>query len=132
MHIIIDDALFKPKPRLPPIDWEGLIGSLKDVEVPPAVTGTLLAWGALGFYRGCRFQNTLHKINMQKYERHQKGKKPEQFYFMNGVFGAFTSLAYLFPVVNLLYISKEVWRLEMYLIGMEVDTESKEYNQLCL
>ena len=134
MHIIIDDALFKPKPRLPPIDWKLVFESLRsinEIEVPPVVTGTLFAWGALGFYRGCRYQNIIHKINMQKYERLKKGKKPEQFYFMNGVFGACTSFAYLFPFVNLFYLSKELWRLEMYLRGIEVDTESKDYNQLC-
>ncbi len=136
MYIFIDDnqihRISRPAIKLPPIDIKALCEYLENVELSPLASGALLAWGALGFYRGCRFKFCLHNANLKRYELTNRGKKPEQVYFMTGIFGAFTSLAYFIPVVNLLYITKELWRLELYLRGVEVDTESIYYNRLCM
>jgi len=51
-------------------------------------------------------------------------------YFMTGTFGLLTSFLYYVPLINLSYISKELWRLETYLRGIEVNTDSEEYNKL--
>ncbi len=136
MQIIIDDKLFKPKkpdPQFESNDLKPLFVYLSTVEIHPTVGIALFGWGFLGFYRGCRYHSWCHKRDLKIYERKSnknKGKKPQQFYFITGAFGLLTSFLYYFPVINLCYVSKELWRLETYLRGIEVDTDSEEYNKL--
>ncbi len=136
MQIIIDDKLFKPKkpdPQFEPIDLKPLFEYLSTVEIHPTVGFALFGWGVLGFYRGCRYHSWCYKRDLKIYERKSnknKGKKPQQMYFMTGAFGLLSSFLYYVPLINLCYISKELWRLETYLRGIEVDTDSEEYNKL--
>jgi hypothetical protein len=136
MYIFIDDnqihRISRPAIKLPPIDLKPVFQYLENVELSPLASGALIAWGALGFYRGCRRQVYLHNANLKRYELTNKGRKPEHIYFMTGICGAFTSFAYLIPGINLFYMAKELWRLELYLRGVEVDTESFHYNRLCM
>jgi hypothetical protein len=134
MQIIIDDKLFKPKkPESEPIDLKPLFEYLSTVEIHPTFGFALFGWGVLGFYRGCRYHSWCYKRDLKIYERKSnknKGKKPQQMYFMTGAFGLLTSFLYYVPLINLSYISKELWRLETYLRGIEVNTDSEEYNKL--
>lgn len=134
MQIIIDDKIFKPKkPEPEPIDLKPLFDSLSTIEIHPSVGIALFSWGILGFYRGCRYHYWCYKRDLRNYEKKSnkyKGKKPQHFYFMTGAFGLLSSFLYYVPLINLCYVSKELWRLETYLRGIEVDTESEEYNKL--
>ena len=144
MQIIIDDKLLRPVEKKPEFDAEKFIKAVEEIansievdKFHPVTKTILFAWGALGFYRGVRYQSCLYKKEMDKYNnslRRKKhvGKKPESFYFGRCCFGLLTSALYFVPLINLFYISKEMWRLEVFIRGLDEDTESERYNHLCI
>lgn len=118
-------------------DLRPLIEFIESIEfdkIPTAVKVGAFAWGALGFYRGIRYRSWKYRQELLKYEklleRKKHAKKPEQFYVATIAFGLLSSFVYHVPIANLFYLSKELWRLEVWLRGLDEDTESESYNTL--
>ena len=142
MHIIIDGKVFKLEQK-PAFDLKGFLKSVEPIvssiefdKIHPNIKLGLFAWGTLGFYRGVQYNNILHKKELNKYnDLLNRGivtrKRPQQYYLSKFAYGLFTSFMYFVPVVNLFYIAKEFWRLEIFLRGLDEDTESDQYNHLC-
>jgi hypothetical protein len=142
MHIIIDDKIFKVE-RKPAFDLKGFLKSIEPVvssiefdKIHPNIKLGLFAWGALGFYRGSKYHSMLYQKELDKHNKLlERGivtrKRPEQYYVGKFAYGLFTSFMYFVPGVNLFYIAKEIWRLEIFLRGLDEDTESEQYNHLC-
>jgi len=86
---------------------------------------SLSSWGLLGFYRG-----------LKSYDyHHEKSKtrtyiKPEPYLysakFFNGILGC---LFYLNPVLIIVTVPKEIYRIEVNLRGLESEKKSDRYNE---
>lgn len=143
MQIIIDDRLLKPVEKKPEFDAEKFVKAIESYvqsiefdKFHPAQKAFVFAWGALGFYRGMKFHTCLYKKELNKYNNLPRNKKltckkPEQYYLSTCSFSLLTSVLYFVPLVNLFYVAKEIWRLEVYIRGLDEDTESERYTHLC-
>jgi hypothetical protein len=99
------------------------------------------AWGGLGIYRGVKLYNyeynckfISYKKEKEKYYKKEKEKyfflepeKPNYFYaecFGYGIFGGFI---YINPFTLVLSISKELYRLEVNIRGINEEKEKRSF-----
>lgn len=108
-------------------------------------------WTALGFYRGIQSQDYEYKQDLKKYQlqiekdKADRIKYPEYYksifydppravtpkYLLTGmVYGLYGSFLYVIPVTCVLYMIKELYRIEIYARGLEGEKTKKYYNTL--
>lgn len=91
------------------------------------------AWAGLGFYRGVKLYNYKYNYEVIEYEKKEdkkKDKKPTYFYaycFGSGIFGG---LIYVNPFFLPVTISKEIYRLEVNIRGMNEEKEKHLFYEI--
>ena len=88
------------------------------------IIAATVGWGSLGFYRG------LNEYDY-KYEQNKKMGRRE-LYLYSGKFtgGLFGCLFYLNPFLTIFMVSKEIYRLEVNLRGMDTEKQTAKYNEI--
>jgi len=110
----------------------------------------------LGYYRGIQHYEYNHKIDIKKYhekmirynndiKRYNKDiisypnidfskpeapPKPNKFFLSNIGYGISGSIIYLCPIVNIVYIPKEFYQVEIYLRNLKDEKTKRYYNTL--
>ena len=88
------------------------------------IIAATVGWGSLGFYRGINEYD-------YKYEKNKKmGRNKTYLYSGKITGGLFGCLFYLNPFLSIFTISKEIYRLEVNLRGMEYEKTTDRYNEL--
>lgn len=82
------------------------------------------AWGSLGFYRG------MHEYDYDHEKNKNMGRKKTYFYSAKIANGFLGCLFYLNPILAFPMFSKEIYRIEVALRGMECEKKTDKYNQL--
>lgn len=88
------------------------------------IIAATVGWGSLGFYRG---------MNEYDYKYEQKIKMGRrELYLYSGKFtgGFIGCLLYLNPLLSIMTIPKEIYRLEVNLRGMEYEKTTDRYNEI--
>jgi hypothetical protein len=92
-----------------------------------------IGFTGLGFYRGVKLYNYTYNykcIEYEKEENKKKDKKPKYFYsrcFGAGLFGGFI---YVNPFILPITISKEIYRLEVNIRGMNEEKEKPSFYEI--
>ena len=90
-------------------------------------------WIGLGCYRGVKLYNYTYNYNCIEYEKEEnkkKDKKPTYFYaecFGAGLFGGFL---YVNPFLLPITISKEIYRLEVNIRGLNEEKEKHSFYEI--
>ena len=90
------------------------------IDIANAKTGLLAGWAALGFFRGTqsyRYQCSKDKTNLHLYSNQ----------FMYGLAGVF---CYVNPLVGIVVVYKEIYRLEVNLRNIEHAKAGNYYNEV--
>lgn len=88
------------------------------------IIAATVGWGSLGFYRG------LNEYDY-KYEQNKKMGRRELYLYSGKITGGlFGCLFYLNPFLAIFMVSKEMYRLEVNLRGMEPEKQSAKYNEI--
>ena len=88
------------------------------------IIAATVGWGSLGFYRG------LNEYDY-KYEQNKKmGRHKTYLYSGKFTCGLMGILFYLNPLLSVITIPKEIYRLEVNLRGMEYEKTTDRYNEL--
>ena len=114
-------------------------------------------WGMYGFYRGTQHYSYTYNEDMEKYnqklhfdynkdmERYNDNInkypticfhkpvapiKPTKFYMTSMLYGLAGSFLYLYPVTGVIYIFKEIYRLEINVRGIDDAKKTSYYNSL--
>lgn len=93
------------------------------------IAGTIVSWGALGFYRG---------FNEPDYEYQHKKSINQPFmyskefiiYFKKIGNGLLWSGMYINPIIFFLIFPKEIYRLEVDIRGLEDEKKTEAYKRL--
>ena len=82
-------------------------------------------WSLLGFKRGLN----LYDYNYNKFNSYSDKKEPYMYStkFANGLLGVFV---YVNPILLVITIPKEIYRLEVNIRGLEDEKKTIYYNQL--
>jgi hypothetical protein len=84
------------------------------------------SFALLGVYRGIRSYNYDFEIYRQMHMQNNK----TYLYTGAAIRGAMYGILYTCPILNLFIISKEIYRLEVNLRGMQEEMENREYYEL--
>jgi hypothetical protein len=88
-------------------------------------------WVALGFYRGTKHYEYDYKNQCIQYEKNKKySEKPQYFYSSCIGIGLFGSFIYVNPFLFPLIITKEFYRLEVNIRGLDEEKDKKDYYHL--
>lgn len=90
-------------------------------------------WVALGFYRGVKLYNYKYKYELIEYEKKEDkkySKKPTYFYAACFGSGTFGGLMYVNPFFIPIIISKEIYRLEVNIRGMNEEKEQPSFYEI--
>jgi len=79
------------------------------------------SWGGLGFIRG---------VNSYKYTQEKSYKKEAYLYTSSVMHGFVGSLMYVNPIFLPFFIYKEIYRLEANIRDLELEKNSRYYNEL--
>lgn len=91
------------------------------------------AWTGLGFYRGVKLYNYKYNYELIEYEKEENkkyAKKPTYFYgecFCSGIFGG---IIYINPIFLPVTFSKEIYRLEVNIRGMNEEKEKPSFYEI--
>ena len=91
------------------------------------------AWIGLGFYRGVKLYNYTYKYNCIEYEKEEnkkKHKKPTYFYASCFGLGLFGGLMYVNPFFLPITISKEIYRLEVNIRGLNEEQKKHSFYEI--
>jgi hypothetical protein len=91
---------------------------------PSIVIASISSWGLLGFYRG------LNEYDYKYEQNKQMGRHRTYLYSSKITGGLFGCLFYLNPFLAIFMVSKEMYRLEVNLRGMEPEKKSAKYNEI--
>ena len=87
---------------------------------------TIFAWTGLGFNRGINSYNYQYSHN--KLYQHSENKK--YLYTDAFMWGLGSILVYLNPVMAVIVMGKEIYRLEIKLRGLEDEKKTEYYNKV--
>lgn len=90
-------------------------------------------WGALGFYRGCKLYNWDYKedcILYNKEENKKYYKKPQYFFSSCAAYGLTGIIFYANPFFLVITFSKEIYRAEVNIRGLNEEKEKRHYYTL--
>lgn len=88
------------------------------------IIAATVGWGSLGFYRG------LNEYDYKYEQNKQMGRHQTYLYSGKITGGLFGCLFYLNPFLAIFMVSKEMYRLEVNLRGMEPEKQSAKYNEI--
>jgi len=91
------------------------------------------AWVGLGFYRGVKFYNYKYNYKLIEYDKEENkkyAKKPTYFY--SGCFGSaiLCGFTYINPLFLPMTFSKEIYRLEVNIRGMNEEKEKPSFYEI--
>lgn len=97
----------------------------------------LAAWGLLGFYRGTQYYQFKHNTDLKQYEEKKKLyststylEKPVKYYSIQFAVGVWGSCIYIMPLIGLIPVIKEIYRLEINLRGIKDKQNNEAYYNL--
>jgi len=98
----------------------------------------LAAWGLLGFYRGTQYYKYQYNSKLKYYEEKMKRdpiifshlEKPEKYYSLQFGLGIWGTCVYIMPIIGLVPLLKEIYRLEINLRGLKDKQETDSYYNL--
>jgi hypothetical protein len=108
------------------------------IHLPKIKKGLAIAWGSLGFYRGVQSFNYGYQYPPRNNPApHDKPfmymySKALQHHIIGMFFGFAGSVVYIVPTTGVFMLSKEIYRLEVNLRGLEEEKSSDFYNRLLL
>ena len=100
-------------------------------------TGLLCSWGSLGFYRGLNAYNYGY---IETIPKERKANEPYMLMYTKALersiirlgSGLLGTVVYIHPIFLFLVVTKELYRLEVNVRGLEEEKKSDFYNRLLI
>ena len=93
----------------------------------------IVGWGLLGYNRGINsynYKNNKNNTNNTNNNNNKNNKNNEYLYSDKIFYGIFGAIMYVNPLLIFISISKEIYRLEINLRGLEDAKKTDYYNEL--
>lgn len=86
--------------------------------------------GATGLI-GLGFKRGIHSYNYELTKRNKYRDNKETYFYSHAVYhGIFGSISYIIPIFWVMYIPKEIYRLEVNLRNLESEKSTDKYNEI--